>query len=823
VGSLGEPFPWESVLRLPDETDDLYGLAYDPFDADRAYATTRLGGFWRSTDAGATWAQSNAGLPDGATLRGLAADESTTGLLYAGQIGAPGRLHQSTDGGDSWAPLNDDLTFSTVHAFARHPLDPDVAYAGVWGGGTWKTEDGGVSWELLPEAPASAAALAVDPHDPDTLYATDRTQPSLWQSNDGGESWWRRFDAGTEYSRLQALGVDPHEPDTVYVSAFKIGGYGLEGGLFRVSGPGYSEVTNGLPRVVISLLALPSQPGVLLASTHVYGLYRSADFGGSWQLVEDGLPRVGFNAIAQDPDSGMLYGGACSGSFPEYMRPGLPDGDDEPGIYRSADGGLTWQQVLGGPVGKGFDFAPGAMYAATGSGIYLSIDAGEVWTPQPGGPPLDYSGVAVGSGQVYAATLGGGVHRAAIELDQSLTWLSSDGPRAEIHDLQVVSVPGQSGTLYATSFPGGVFKSTDGGASWHEANFGLPGFTLADPARNGYYALVVNPVDPDNVYLGIYGYGVYRSDDGAATWLPANTGLGNRFVYSLLVEQAGTHIWAGTNDGVQSLWRSETGTDGRLSWSAAPDYPVGNQQVTGIIVNPEDPGQMALAAFPGGIFATADSGEHWHELSNNLQLGKLRVHGVGFEDGYYQLAADPLDPRHWFLGTYSGRAYETADGGQSWSGYDQGLIREGSIYAFEVVPDGTRIYASQKAGGVLRRALDPARPQMRVIAEGGEPCTGGSHLYGTVGEALASSNDGDTVIVCPGWYDEEVVIDRAVRLESWAGPAATYLRSVLVTADGTRVAGFLLRSLAVEGPAEAQLLGNYLLGSEIYLPLVLKE
>jgi photosystem II stability/assembly factor-like uncharacterized protein len=420
------------------------------------------------------------------------------------------------------------------------------------------------------------------------------------------------------------------------------------------------------------------------------------------------------------------------------------------------------------------------------------------------------------------ATLGGGVHQAAINPDHSLTWLGSQGPRAEIHDVQVVNVPDQPGTLFATSFPGGVFKSIDSGESWQEANFGLPGFSLPDPERNGYYALVVNPANPDNVYLGIYGYGVYRSDDGAATWLPANTGLGNRFIYSLQVEQDGSHIWAGTNDGVQSLWQSGTETVGRLSWSAAPDYPTGDEQVTSIIVNPEDPAKMAVAAFPGGVFATNDGGVNWHELSNNLQLGKLRTHGVGFEDGYYQLAADPLDPRHWFLGTYSGRAYETTDGGQSWSRYDEGLIREGSIYAFAVVPDGTRLYTSLKAGGVLRRALDPARPQTRVVARDSEPCTAGSHVYGTVGEALAASNFGDTVVVCPEWYDEEVIIDRAVRLESFAGPATTYLRSVHVLADGTRVAGFRLHNLEVADMVEAQLLGNYLISTEIYLPLVLR-
>jgi hypothetical protein len=66
-------------------------------------------------------------------------------------------------------------------------------------------------------------------------------------------------------------------------------------------------------------------------------------------------------------------------------------------------------------------------------------------------------------------------------------------------------------------------------------------------------------------------------------------------------------------------------------------------------------------------------------------------------------------------------------------------------------------------------------------------------------------------------------MDRAARLESFAGPAVTFLRSAHVTADGTRVAGFRLRSLEVAGGVESQLLGNYLVGAEIYLPLVLKD
>ena len=73
----------------------MYDLLYDPRDPNRAYATTRLSGLWRSTDGGALWTPASSGLPGGAALRGLAVDPTPGGALYVGQTGTPGRLYTS--------------------------------------------------------------------------------------------------------------------------------------------------------------------------------------------------------------------------------------------------------------------------------------------------------------------------------------------------------------------------------------------------------------------------------------------------------------------------------------------------------------------------------------------------------------------------------------------------------------------------------------------------------------------------------------------------------------------------------------------------------
>ena len=133
----------------------------------------------------------------------------------------------------------------------------------------------------------------------------------------------------------------------------------------------------------------------------------------------------------------------------------------------------------------------------------------------------------------------GGVYPGTAAPDHSIVWSDRSTLAAPIHHVLVRVDPSETGTVWASAYPGGVFKSTDNGTTWRECNFGLPTFSVEDPRHQGYYALDVAPSNHDRLYLGLYNIGVYRSDDGAATWRPINGDgqeMAGRPVTALLID-----------------------------------------------------------------------------------------------------------------------------------------------------------------------------------------------------------------------------------------------------------------------------------------------
>jgi photosystem II stability/assembly factor-like uncharacterized protein len=132
--------------------------------------------------------------------------------VYAGaQATMPSMGEQ--DAGADWNRLYSPLNFTNVHTMAADPGRPDIAYAGVWGGGTYRTVDKGESWTRLENDPTdSAIAIMPDSQDSDVLYIADRTAPKVYRSGDDGKSWTTYFDAGDEYYRVLSAAISDCDP-----------------------------------------------------------------------------------------------------------------------------------------------------------------------------------------------------------------------------------------------------------------------------------------------------------------------------------------------------------------------------------------------------------------------------------------------------------------------------------------------------------------------------------------------------------------------------------------------------------------------------------
>jgi hypothetical protein len=122
--------------------------------------------------------------------------------------------------------------------------------------------------------------------------------------------------------------------------------------------------------------------------------------------------------------------------------------------------------------------------------------------------------------------------------------------RCRVTALAVVPNSQTSGTVYAgTMDRRGIFKTTDGGASWHPVNNGLVGSQYAYGYLPSIYAIAIHPQNPDIVFAGT-DEGVYKSTDAGMNWEPFRDGMPDRFVYSLAFDpQNPGKLYAATQGG----------------------------------------------------------------------------------------------------------------------------------------------------------------------------------------------------------------------------------------------------------------------------------
>jgi uncharacterized protein (TIGR03437 family) len=250
-----------------------------------------------------------------------------------------------------------------------------------------------------------------------------------------------------------------------------------------------------------------------------------------------------------------------------------------------------------------------------------------------------------------------------------------------ISDVQAIALdPIHHGTIYAGVYSGstvgGVYKSTDSGASW----------TLLNADTNiitDVRAVVVDPVTPATVYAGTTYAGVLKSTDGGATWNPMNTGLGALpSVESLAIDPI-TPMTLYTCV-IGGIFKS---TDGGASWSAA-NNGLSSTDVLGITVQPGNPATLYARANGRGIFKSTNSAGSW--VAMNTGLASLYV---------YSLAIDPVNPSTLYAGTYDSGIFKSSDGGAAWTAVNSGLtdLHMGTALAIDPANPNT-VYAASRAG-----------------------------------------------------------------------------------------------------------------------------
>ena len=379
--------------RISTPHGDNHDLWIDPADPRRMIEGND-GGANVSTDGGATWStQSNQ--PTAQMYRVSTDNAFPYRLLGGQQDNSTVRIRSrsafgSAIGERDWEPT---AGGESGHVVAK-PDDPDIVYGGSYGGyltrfnhrtgekravNVWPDDPMGWGAADLEHRFQWNFPIFFSPHDPDRLYAAAQV---LFTSTDGGQTW-------------QAI-----SPDLTRNDASKMGPSG---------GPITKDNTSvEYYGTIFAALESPHQAGMLWAGSDDGRVHRTIDGGEHWtEITPAGLPEwVQINDLVAHPsDKDGLYLAATAYKLDDFR----------PYLFKTTDGGATWQQITGGIDAHHFTRAieadperPGLLFAGTERGLYVSFDDGGAWHPLPGLPIVPVTDLAIKEGDLVVATQGRG-------------------------------------------------------------------------------------------------------------------------------------------------------------------------------------------------------------------------------------------------------------------------------------------------------------------------------------------------------------------------------------------------------------------------------
>ena len=496
-------------------------------------------------------------------------------------------------------------------------------------------------WRMIgPFRGGRTRAAAGVPSQPNLFYV-GQVNGGVWKSNDYGRTWTPIFDHESTQS-IGAIAVAPSDPNIIYVAS----GEGLH------------------------------RPDLSVGN----GIYKSTDAGKSWTHLglRDGLQ---IPAIAIDPrDPNRVFAAVL----------GHPYGpNEERGLFRSTDGGQTWQKLIYKNENTGASDVeidpsnPDVMYASmwevregpwednnevngTSGGLFKSSDGGNTWRPLANGLPKDLAQIYVAIApsdprRLYATVAAASGPLAFYRSDDAgENWSKiTDDPRPSGRigggDLAVPRVdPKNPDVVYSASTV--TMRSTDSGKAWS-------GFRGA-PGGDDYQNLWINPNDP-NIILLVSDQGALVTVNGGATW-SSWYNQPTAQIYHVAVTPTFPYKVCGGQQESGSVCIASRGNDGAITFRDW--HPVGVIEYGYVAPDPLDPDVI----YGGG--RSEVSKFHWStgEVQNvtpiPLRSAKYRT------DRTEPLMFSPLDPHTLYFA--SNILFKTTNGGNSWTPISNDLTRE---------------------------------------------------------------------------------------------------------------------------------------------------
>ncbi|MEM7118062.1 MAG: exo-alpha-sialidase [Chloroflexota bacterium] len=605
-----------------------------------------------------------------------------------------------------------------VIAVAGDPTDSNTFYFGACAGGVWKTTDAGLYWECVSDGffqSSSMGAIAVSESDPNVIYAgtgesTARSNISpgdgVYKSTDAGRTWQH---VGLRDSRhIGKIIIHPQNPDLVYVAAL----------------------------------------GHAHGSNEERGVFRSRDGGQNWERILYKSDKAGAVDIKLDPQNPRILFASIWQMKRSFWD--MSSGGEDCGLYRSQDGGDSWEELSGqnglpgGLLGKiGIAISPaqkGRVWALVETtekpGLYRSDDYGETWSL------VSADGNLNARAWYYTHLTADTQDANTLYVNCFKLWKSIDGghnftqigtPHGDNHDLWID--PNNNQRMIQGN-DGGACVSLNGGASWSSI-FNQPTAQFYRIGTDNQYPYRVYGTQQDNssvsvpsrayergaipwaaVYqagTGESGHIAVRPDDPNIVYVGAigsSPGGGNALQrYDHRTQQIRLITpWPEANRG-----HLPSAHKYRFNWT----YP--------IVISPHDPDTLYIAG--NQLLRSQDEGQSWQEISPDLTRadpstfvasgGPINKEG-GSAEMYATIFAfteSPHEPSVFWTGSDDGLIHLSRDGGATWQNVTPAIMPEwAQISTIEPSPfNPAQVYVA-----ATRNKADDFRPYLFKTADFGQ-------------------------------------------------------------------------------------------------------